>query len=1112
MEKKMLFPRVGGFVHGGDYNPEQWLDRPDILEEDVRLMKKAGMNSATVGVFSWFALEPREGEYHFEWLGDIIDRLYENGIYTVLATPSGARPAWLDAACPEAMRVDRRGMRAHHGGRHNHCMSSPVYREKVAAIDRKLAERFGSHPGVIMYHISNEFSGECFCPCCVEKFRNYLAEKYDHDIDRLNAAWWTAFWSHSYNDFQQIEPPFENGETSVMGLNLEWKRFTTWNTNDFMEAEIRALRSVTPDVPVTANFMRLFGGLDYRKMAPALDAVSWDNYPTFHNDWETLGETMAETAFQHAVMRSLKRGTPFMMMESAPGLVNWQAFNKIKRPGIHRLACVQAVACGSDTVQYFQWRKGRGSYEQFHGAVVDHLGTDDTRIFREVAEVGELLKKIAPAAGTLVKPRAALLLDWDNRWAIDDAKAFAQSTKKYEETCIDIWKAFFRLGVEMDVVGSHENLDDYDVVAAPMLYMLQPGTAANLKAFVERGGQLFATYCTGYVNEEQLCFLGGFPGDGLKELFGIVSEEIDTLYPSDRNGILLEDGSIWEVRDYAEILRVRDARILGTYTDDFYRGGAALTCRTQGRGKAYYAAARTDAAQMEPLFERMLVDAGIPVRRLPEGVECHERTGETGRFFFYLNNTTETVTVSGVEGRDLVTDREVKGELVLPGYGVAVVQAQSVYSVPCPGDRACRRTAPVTLEVPGSKSITNRALLLAALAEGTSCLEGVLFSDDSRHFLKCLQDLGFETEVNEADRRVSVHGLGGRPPLAEASAYVGSAGTAARFLTAWLGLSEGVYHMDASEQMRRRPMAPLLDSLRELGCEVVSDSLGEEDHFPFTLRAHGFQKNDISVNIDSSSQFLSALLMVSCLCEKDFTTRIEGKHGMSYIEMTVKMMEQFGVHIQRTGGSAFCTRAGQHYRPCVYQVEPDVSAACYFYAMSPLLNIPVLVRHVHFDSMQGDVQFVRILEEMGCSIKDTPGGILVSPPPEGIFHGVTADMSGCSDQAITLAAIAPFADSPTSITGIGHIRYQESDRIAAVCRELSKMGIRCEERQDGMTIYPGLPGPSVVETYDDHRMAMGFALTGLRSPGIAIANPGCCAKTFENYFEVFEKTLDSVRG
>ncbi len=677
MEKKILFPQIGGLVHGGDYNPEQWLDRPDILEEDIRMMKKAGINSATLGVFSWSMYEPAEGEFRFEWLESIIDNLYQNGIYTVLATPSGARPAWLDEAYPEAMRVDRMGMRNHHGVRHNHCPSSPIYREKVAILDRKLAERFGSHPGVVMYHISNEFGGECFCPHCVRRFQEYLAEKFDRDIDKLNAAWWTAFWSHRYNSFEQIEPPFANGETSVMGLNLEWKRFTTWNTNDFMKWEIETLRSVTPDIPVTANLMRLYNGLDYRKMAPALDAVSWDNYPLFHNNEETLGETFGETAFQHAVMRSLKRDTPFMMMESAPGLVNWQPFNKLRRPGVHKLACLQAVACGSDTVQYFQWRKGRGSFEQYHGAVVDHLGTDDTRVFREVEEVGELLKKIAPAAGTIVQTRAALLFDWDNRWAIQDVKALSQSKKKYEETCIDIWREFLKLGIDMDVVGSDEDLSRYDLVIAPMLYLLQPGTAQNLKAFVERGGQLMATYFTGYVDADQLCYLGGFPGDGLKELFGVISEEIDTLYPTDRNGIAFENGEKWEVADYAEVLRVQDARVLGTYTEDYYRGGAAVTCKEYGKGKAYYVAARTSAAQMLPLFQSMLADAGIPARQLPEGVEYHVRSGEEGVYEFYLNCTGEPAAVSGVNGFDLVSETEVRDTLHLPGCGAAVVRLQT---------------------------------------------------------------------------------------------------------------------------------------------------------------------------------------------------------------------------------------------------------------------------------------------------------------------------------------------------------------------------------------------------------------------------------------------------
>lgn len=305
-------------------------------------------------------------------------------------------------------------------------------------------------------------------------------------------------------------------------------------------------------------------------------------------------------------------------------------------------------------------------------------------------------------------------------------------------------------------------------------------------------------------------------------------------------------------------------------------------------------------------------------------------------------------------------------------------------------------------------------------------------------------------------------------------------------------------------------MAPLLNSLKELGCRVLNQD--REGYFPFTLQGRGFRKNQISVNIDSSSQFLSALLISSCLCEQDFTTGIEGSHGMAYIEMTVKMMEQFGVTAKRNSPNTFLTEAGQQYQARDYRIEPDVSAACYFYAMCPLLNLPVTVRHIHFDSLQGDVAFLRILEKMGCGLWDTPEGILAQPPAEGRFRGISADMSACSDQAITLAAIAPFADGPTTISGIGHIRFQESDRIAAIVTELSKMGIRCEEKDGSITIHPGMPKPSAVETYEDHRMAMGFSLTGLRSPGILIRNPECCRKTFEDYFEILDRIAEGLRN
>lgn len=480
MERKILFPQIDGIMHGGDYNPEQWLDRPDILEEDIRLMKKAGMNCATLGVFSWSIYEPREGEFHFKWLTDIMDKLYANGIYTILATPSGARPAWLDMKYPEAMRVNSRGMRAHHGVRHNHCMSSPAYREKVRTIDTELIKAASTHPGLIMWHISNEFGGECYCPLCVKRFQSYLADKFDNNIEKLNSAWWTTFWSHRYNSFDQIEPPFEGGEYSIMGLNLEWKRFTTWNTTDFMKSEVALLKSATPQIPVTTNFMQMYEGLDYRVMARELDVISWDSYPFLHNDYESLADTMAKNSFEHAIMRSMKKDSPFMLMESAPGLVNWHNYNKLKRPGIHRLFSMQAVACGSDTVQYFQWRKGRGSYEQYHGAVIDHLGRSDTRIFKEVAKLGALLGSLGELRGSVIKSRAAVIFDWNCWWAVNDMMGLAKSTKKYPETVFRAYRALLALGLDVDVISPDDDFTGYGLIVAPMLYMIDKKMPAGL--------------------------------------------------------------------------------------------------------------------------------------------------------------------------------------------------------------------------------------------------------------------------------------------------------------------------------------------------------------------------------------------------------------------------------------------------------------------------------------------------------------------------------------------------------------------------------------------------------------------------------------------------------
>jgi len=414
----------------------------------------------------------------------------------------------------------------------------------------------------------------------------------------------------------------------------------------------------------------------------------------------------------------------------------------------------------------------------------------------------------------------------------------------------------------------------------------------------------------------------------------------------------------------------------------------------------------------------------------------------------------------------------------------------------------------IHVKVPGSKSITNRALLLAMLSNGKSHLTGAQFSEDSSHFLQCLSDLSFDVASRPETGEVSVHGLSGRLPVKKASLYVGSAGTAARFLSAVLGVSEGEFFLDASEQMKKRPMAPLLSALQSVGCDI---SFAEkEGFFPFTLHARGFQNTDLAIDIDKSSQFLSALLIAAPLAKEDVKIKVAGTHGMAYIEMTCRMMEQFGVLTEHPSPDTFLIKAGQTYRAQDYAIEPDVSAACYFYALAALSGCSVIVDGVPEHSLQGDTEFLNILEKMGCRVTRTNEGICITGPA-GRLHGLTVDMSSCSDQAITLAAIAPFADSPVTITGIGHIRGQESDRLSAIAENLTAMGIRCEERADSITIYPGVPRPAHIKTHDDHRLAMGFAVTGLFAEGIVIENPSCCKKTFAEFFECLEEAVENLQ-
>lgn len=445
---------------------------------------------------------------------------------------------------------------------------------------------------------------------------------------------------------------------------------------------------------------------------------------------------------------------------------------------------------------------------------------------------------------------------------------------------------------------------------------------------------------------------------------------------------------------------------------------------------------------------------------------------------------------------------------------------KDIYEVRVP--ESLNRDITVHADVPGSKSITNRALLLAAMAEGKSVLRGCLTSDDARHFLSCLKTLGFpvkETSDGNLGSDIEITGFGGDIPNKTAEIYVGSAGTAARFLVAMLAFSEGEYTVNSSEQMKKRPMQPLIEALRNAGAEVRC--LEAEGHFPLHIKgAKGrCEIPDVfTVNIDKSSQFLSALLIAAGTLGKAVEINVEGSHGLSYVDLTSAMMKDFGVNAEKQehdGSIKYVFTGEDCYRAHEYDIEPDMSAAAYFYALAAVLGVSVSVNGVSSHMLQGDTELLRLLEKMGCNVTgldDEGDCITVTGPASGILKGgFEADMSAFSDQALTAAAIAPFADAPITITGIGHIRLQECDRIKAIVNNLNAMGIKTDEREDAVTIYPGTPHGADIETYDDHRVAMSFALTGLRTEGVRILDYKCCSKTFSQYFDVLEKVLDEFR-
>lgn len=679
-----LFPKVAALLHGADYNPEQWENYPGIIEKDITMMQQAKCNVMSVGIFSWAKLEPREGEYDFAWLDAVIEKLYAAGIHIFLATPSGARPAWMSQKYPEVLRVGRDRVSALHGGRHNHCMTSPVYREKTLKINRLLAERYSQHPAVLGWHISNEYGGECHCGLCQQKFRDWLKARYK-TLDALNHAWWSTFWSHTYTDWSQIESPAPQGEVSIHGLNLDWRRFNTAQVSDFCRHEVAPLKAVNADLPVTTNFMEYFYDYDYWQLAKEIDFISWDSYPMWHREKEET--TLAcYTAMYHDMMRSLKGGKPFVLMESTPSTTNWQPISKLKKPGMHILSSLQAVAHGADSVQYFQWRKSRGSVEKFHGAVIDHVGHLDTRVGREVSKLGDMLARLSPVAGCRTEARVAIVFDQQSRWAMDDAAGPRNMGLEYEKTVNEHYRPFWEKGIAVDVIDADQPLSQYALVIAPMLYMVRQGFAERAEAFVAEGGHLVTTYWSGIVDETDLCFTGGFPGP-LRKLLGIWAEEIDCLGEGERNLVQGLAGNAsglqgpYQVRHLCELIHTETAQALATYRDDFYAGRPAVTVNRFGNGKAWHVASRNDLQFQRDFFAGIINELALPQAvdaDFPPGVVATARTDGESTWVFVQNFTAQQQLVTLPEGyTDSMTDAAAVGETVLLPWDCRVLKRRA---------------------------------------------------------------------------------------------------------------------------------------------------------------------------------------------------------------------------------------------------------------------------------------------------------------------------------------------------------------------------------------------------------------------------------------------------
>ncbi|MCU1436687.1 MAG: beta-galactosidase [Pseudarthrobacter sp.] len=652
----------GKLVYGCDYNPEQW-DRA-VWEEDVRLMNQAGVNLVAVNIFGWAELESSPGAYSFERLDEILDLLHVSGIGVNLGTGTSSTPAWLTALYPEILPRSAAGTVAWPGGRQAWCPSSPRYREHALRLVSETVRRYGAHPAVRLWHVSNELgchNALCYCDVSAASFRGWLKARYS-TLESLNKAWGTTFWSQRYSAWEQILPPRTTISTNNPTQVLDFHRFSSDELLGYYQAEAAVLRQHS-SVPVTTNFMVAahIRNQDYWSWAPHMDVIANDHYLDHR-----LASPTTELAFAADATRGLAQGQPWLLMEHSTSAVNWQPRNIAKVPGEMLRNSLAHVARGADGLCFFQWRASAQGSEKFHSAMLPHAGTD-SRIWREVLELGGILETLAEVAGTTVRADAALVFSWEAWWAYDQ-ESHPSSDVKYLDQVHAMYKALLESGITVDVVAPGADLSRYKLAVVPGLYLVRNNESAVLSDFVRSGGTAVVTYFSGIVDEDEKVLTGGYPG-AFRELLGIRSEEFYPLPPG--QALALDDGSAATL--WTEAMRLEGAEARLSFTEGHLAGTPAVTRNTYGAGTTWYVGTVLDPAALRTVVTDAAAEAGVTVLGSPEGLEVVVRSGADNSYVFLINHSGEEHKYPA-RGRELIVGEDVSSAVAIPAGAVRVVR------------------------------------------------------------------------------------------------------------------------------------------------------------------------------------------------------------------------------------------------------------------------------------------------------------------------------------------------------------------------------------------------------------------------------------------------------